>query len=92
VNGLNAIYTGSSAQVVVAPPSPYLTVVRSELRSQANRLQGIAVAAQNIYLSNGAYTGEISPQMCVDLGVQWVLVGHSEVRVRLMRLTAHVDN
>ncbi len=41
----------------------------------------IAVGAQNIYFEkSGAYTGEISAQMLTDLGVRYVIVGHSERR------------
>lgn len=41
----------------------------------------IAVAAQNVHWeSHGAYTGEISASMLADLGVKYVLVGHSERR------------
>src|SRR5215210_313969 len=41
----------------------------------------IAVAAQNVHWENeGAYTGEISPGMLVDLGVYGAIVGHSERR------------
>lgn len=41
----------------------------------------IQVAAQNTYIkASGAYTGEISPQMLKDLGVNWVVLGHSERR------------
>ena len=32
------------------------------------------------YLSNGAYTGEISCRMLKDLGCNWVIIGHSERR------------
>ena len=42
---------------------------------------GIAVAAQNMYFEEkGAYTGEISPLMLKDAGVQYVILGHSERR------------
>ena len=41
----------------------------------------IAVGAQNVYFEkSGAYTGEISADMLADLGVRYVIVGHSERR------------
>jgi len=42
---------------------------------------GLATYAQNVHWENeGAYTGEISPRMLLDLGVAGSLVGHSERR------------
>ncbi len=41
----------------------------------------IKVGAQNVHFKNsGAYTGEISPEMLVDAGVKYVVIGHSERR------------
>ena len=41
----------------------------------------IAVGAENVYFEkSGAYTGEISADMLADLGVRYVIVGHSERR------------
>ncbi|MBM7567026.1 triose-phosphate isomerase [Paenibacillus sacheonensis] len=41
----------------------------------------IAIGAQNVHFEdNGAYTGEISGIMLKDLGVQYVIIGHSERR------------
>lgn len=41
----------------------------------------IDVGAQNCYFENfGAYTGEISPSMLKELGVKYVILGHSERR------------
>ena len=41
----------------------------------------IAVGAENMYFEEkGAYTGEISPNMLVDAGVKYVVIGHSERR------------
>jgi triosephosphate isomerase len=42
---------------------------------------GLTTFAQNVHWENeGAYTGEISPSMLLDLGVAGSLVGHSERR------------
>jgi len=41
----------------------------------------IKIAAQNIYPKEaGAYTGEISPAMLKDIGVEYIILGHSERR------------
>lgn len=41
----------------------------------------IKIGCQNMhFLDNGAYTGEISADMLLDIGVSYVLVGHSERR------------
>ena len=43
--------------------------------------RGLVVGAQDVYLEkNGAFTGEVSTAMLTDLGVKFVLVGHSERR------------
>ncbi|MDD3569750.1 MAG: triose-phosphate isomerase [Lachnospiraceae bacterium] len=48
---------------------------------EALRGTKIAVGAQNVYFEeNGAYTGEISPSMLKECGVQYVIIGHSERR------------
>ena len=41
----------------------------------------VSVGAQNVfYEKSGAYTGEVSADMLKDLGVKYVIVGHSERR------------
>ncbi len=41
----------------------------------------ISVGAQNMYYEeNGAYTGEIAPNMLTEVGVKYVIIGHSERR------------
>ncbi len=41
----------------------------------------VKVGAQNMYFEeSGAFTGEISPTMLTDLGVEYVVLGHSERR------------
>lgn len=53
------------------------------LESAVKTVEGsnIAIAAQNMYpKDSGAYTGEISPVMLKELGVKYVILGHSERR------------
>jgi len=62
--------------VVVAPPFVSLAVAVQLLAGTE-----IGVAAQNVHWEEeGAYTGEISPAMLLELGVYGAIVGHSERR------------
>jgi triosephosphate isomerase (TIM) len=62
--------------VAVCPPYTALGVAVQALADTE-----IAVAAQNVHWgSEGAYTGEISPAMLLELGVYGAIVGHSERR------------
>lgn len=68
----------SAAQVDVAvcPPSVYLDAVAQVVRGTA-----VALGAQNMYHeSAGAFTGEISGAMLLDVGCRYVILGHSERR------------
>ncbi|MBR2188947.1 MAG: triose-phosphate isomerase [Eubacterium sp.] len=48
---------------------------------EAVKGSNVAVAAENMYFEDkGAYTGEIAPAMLVDVGVKYVILGHSERR------------
>ncbi|MSQ15538.1 MAG: triose-phosphate isomerase [Dehalococcoidia bacterium] len=72
VQQLDAI---SGVEVVVCPPSIYLSAVSDVLRGSAVRL-----GAQNMHqMEKGAYTGEISPMMVAEI-CQYVTLGHSERR------------
>ncbi|RIO60999.1 triosephosphate isomerase, partial [Mammaliicoccus sciuri] len=45
------------------------------------KAQGLQIGAQNAYFEdNGAFTGETSPVALADLGVKYVVIGHSERR------------
>jgi len=75
VKGLNEKGLNPNTEVVVAPPAVYLSYVREKLDKH------IGVAAQNSYkVEKGAFTGETSPAMLKDIGVTWVILGHSERR------------
>ena len=63
-------------EVVVAPVFPYL-----ETAVQLTQGTAVHIAAQNMHFEeSGAYTGEVSPSMLVDIGVEYVIIGHSERR------------
>jgi len=75
VDILNDAVIPDDTEVVVSPPFVYLDIVHKALRKD------IGVAGQNCYhAASGAYTGEISPEMLKDIGVEWVILGHSERR------------
>lgn len=66
----------SGVEVVVTPTFTNLYKAVEELKSV-----DITVAAQNMHQSeNGAFTGEISADMLKSVGVQTVILGHSERR------------
>ncbi|KAG0281106.1 triosephosphate isomerase [Linnemannia exigua] len=75
VEGLNQGNLDSNVEIVVSPPFVYLDQVRKAVRKD------VAVAGQNCYSkTSGAYTGEVAPEMLKDLGIEWVILGHSERR------------
>jgi triosephosphate isomerase len=62
--------------LAVFPPSVYLDAVGRAVAGSR-----LAIGAQNVYHEpNGAFTGEISASMLVDLGCRYVILGHSERR------------
>ena len=70
------IYNSSKAEVIIAPP--YISLL-SSVKILNN--SPIEVAAQNMhYAESGAFTGEISGSMLKSIGVNTVIIGHSERR------------
>jgi triosephosphate isomerase len=66
----------SEVEIAVCPPALYLEAVGKALAGSA-----VGLGAQNCYHeAKGAFTGEFSPQMLVDLGCKYVILGHSERR------------
>jgi len=70
------LVAGSDQEIVLCAPFTALAVLSEPLATT-----GIALGAQNVHWeAAGAYTGEISPPMLTDLGVRYVIIGHSERR------------
>jgi len=69
--------TPENREVIIFPPFTIL-----EASAEAGKdIKGLLIGAQDVYpAKEGAYTGEISPQMVKDCGATWALTGHSERR------------
>jgi triosephosphate isomerase (TIM) len=66
-----------NTQVIICPPSIYL----DNLITQNKVHKNVHFGAQNCFYENkGAYTGEISAQMILNSGAEYVILGHSERR------------
>ena len=76
VDGMGAMSMADRVSVALCPPFPYLALVGEMLKGS-----GMALGAQNLYPeTEGAFTGEVSPTMLLDLGCTYVILGHSERR------------
>lgn len=70
--------SGGSAgvEVGVCPPALYLIPVAEKIRGSS-----VVLGAQNVSPEKpGAFTGEVAIEMLLDVGCQWVILGHSERR------------
>ncbi|MGH7488325.1 MAG: triose-phosphate isomerase [Candidatus Binatia bacterium] len=75
------------ASVAICPPFPYLALVGEILKGSR-----VALGAQNLFPEkDGAFTGEVSPTMLLDLGCKYVILGHSERRHTLGETDAFIN-
>ena len=76
VEELKGLVKDAKCDVVVCPPFIALDAVLKAVKGT-----NIKVGAQNMHFEEkGAYTGEVAPEMLEKMGVEYVIIGHSERR------------
>ena len=76
VNELKPLVATEDADVVFCVPA--IDIIPA---MEAAKGSNINIGAENMYYEeSGAYTGEIAPNMLTDVGVKYVIIGHSERR------------
>ena len=79
----------AAVELVLCPPALYVETVGSAL---AGVKSNVGLGAQNMHdKASGAFTGEVAPPMLVDLGCQYVILGHSERRTLFGETDAAVN-
>ena len=76
IEELKPLVKNDDVDVVFCVPAVSLMVAVEAVKGT-----DIAIGAQNMYFEeSGAFTGEISPSMLTEIGVKYVILGHSERR------------
>ncbi len=76
INTLKPLVATEKADVVFCVPA--IDIIPAMEAAKGSNIQ---IGAENMYFEEkGAYTGEISPAMLTDVGVKYVIIGHSERR------------
>lgn len=73
-----SLYFVKKTEIVICPPFLYL----EKLKFIGSHVKKISLGAQNLFWKEiGPFTGEVSGEMLYNLGVKYVILGHSERRV-----------
>lgn len=76
INELKPLVANDEVDVVFCVPA-----IDIPAAIEAVKGSNIEIGAENMYFEeSGAYTGEVAPNMLTDLGVKYVIIGHSERR------------
>lgn len=79
VNNLPTLPDEKEVESVICAPTIQLDALITAVKD--GKAKGLQIGAQNAYFEdNGAFTGETSPVALADLGVKYVVIGHSERR------------
>ncbi|MGP1945905.1 MAG: triose-phosphate isomerase [Arsenophonus sp. ER-EMS1-MAG3] len=82
----NELHNINSCDVAIAPPTIYLYQAKQALTNSK-----IALAAQNVDINlSGAFTGDTSAEMLKDIGVKYIIIGHSERRIYHMESNEYI--
>ncbi|WP_185864959.1 triose-phosphate isomerase [Blattabacterium cuenoti] len=64
-------------EIIIAPSLPFLHISNQIIKGTS-----IKISAQNIFfMDKGPYTGEVSASMLKSMGIEYVIIGHSERRI-----------
>ncbi len=81
------IKKSKGAEVIICPPYVYLSFIASGVGGF------LKLGSQNVsYKESGAFTSQISALMLKDMGVEYALLGHSEVRQYLKETNEDIHN
>lgn len=76
INELKELVKDAQNEVIICVP--YVDLCKAVKMTKDTNIK---VGAQNVYSKeDGAYTGEVSAKMLADMGVEYVIIGHSERR------------
>ena len=89
---IGRIKASSAVEMVVCSPFVFLESLADRLKNLGTAGARVKLGAQDVFWKPlGPYTGEVSPRVLAELGVKYVIIGHSERRQFLKETEAMVQ-